>query len=111
MMISASSSATNFTVGISSPSSSSSSPPPVATPPAPPPVETTTIQVRITSTPDDATVVLDGERLGRTPLTVERPRQPGPVWIKVRKKGYKTRKLEVDLGADVTWDISLPRSR
>ena len=88
--------------------------PPDSTAPAPAPVkpvETTTVKVRITSTPDDATVVLDGERLGRTPLLIERPRQPGAVWVKVRKKGYKTRKLEVDLGADVTWDITLPPSR
>ncbi len=55
-------------------------------------------------------MVLDGERLGRTPLTVEVPRRPGPVWLKLRKRGYKPRKLEVDLGADVRWDLTLPRA-
>lgn len=86
-------------------------PPAVATTPPPPkPTETNTIKVHVTSSPDDATVMLDGERLGRTPLTVERPRQAGPVWLKVRKKGYSTRKIQVDLGADVTWDIRLPKS-
>jgi hypothetical protein len=75
------------------------------------PVEMTSVTIRVTTSPDDATVLLDGERLGRTPLAIERPRTPGPVWLKVRKKGHKTRKIEVDLGADVSWDITLPTSK
>ncbi len=82
-------------------------PPPAAPPAAPTPARVT---VHVTSEPDDATVILDGERLGRTPLTVEVPRRPGPVWLKLRKRGYKPRKLEVDLGADVRWDLTLPRA-
>jgi hypothetical protein len=88
--------------------------PPAVTPPPPPPApkptEVTTVKVFVTSSPADATVMLGDERLGRTPLTVDRPRQPGKVWLKVRKKGHKTRRIEVDLGADVMWDIALPQS-
>ncbi len=71
--------------------------------------ETTSIEVRVTTTPDDATVMLGGERLGRTPIVLERPRAPGKVWLKVRKRGYSTRKIEVDLGSDVVWEVSLPK--
>ncbi len=87
-------------------------PPPPAPPPPPPakPAETSTIHVRITTTPSDATVLLDGERLGRTPLDIERPRKAGPVVLKVRRKGYSTKKLDVDLNADVVFDFKLNKS-
>ncbi|HUQ01049.1 MAG TPA: protein kinase [Kofleriaceae bacterium] len=87
--------------------------PTTAAPPVAPakPVETTTIKVRITSVPDDATVMLDGERLGRTPLEIERPRKSGTVVLKVRRKGYSTKKLDVDTGANIIQSFELHKSK
>ena len=83
---------------------------PALQPELPRPIEASTIAVRVTTTPPDATVMLGGERLGRTPLTSQRSRRTGKAWLKVRKRGYSARKIQVDLDADVTWEIALPRS-
>ena len=69
-----------------------------------------TIHLRITTKPSDATVLLNGERLGRTPLDAEVSTRPGLHVIKIRRSGYFSRKLEVSLNADVTQELTLERS-
>jgi hypothetical protein len=31
------------------------------------------------------------------------------VWLKVRKRGYKPRKVKVPIERELTWDVKLPR--
>ncbi|HEU0035772.1 MAG TPA: serine/threonine-protein kinase [Kofleriaceae bacterium] len=78
---------------------------------APPsPAIKTKVKLQIETTPPDATVLLDGKRLGRTPLDVEVDAQPGVHVIKVRHPGYVAKKLEVELSDDLRHDITLVRS-
>jgi hypothetical protein len=76
-------------------------------PPAPVAPEPPTIQIRITTTPDDATVLLDGQRLGHTPYEGNVAKAVGTHVIKIRRRGYVPRKLDVDLNADVVCDLAL----
>jgi hypothetical protein len=76
-----------------------------ATPPTP--VRPAMIRLRITTTPDDATVLLDGQWLGHTPFDVETPVAEGTHTIKIRRRGYFAQKLDVELRSDVTRDIAL----
>jgi len=73
-------------------------------PPPPPPTE---VRVRIVSHPADATVVLDGKKLGRTPFDDTLKADPGKHVVKLRRRGYATYKLDLELGADVTEDVTL----
>jgi hypothetical protein len=77
-------------------------PPPAAPPPAPPKVH-----VRIVTHPSDATVLLDGKKLGHTPFDELIDPDPGKHVLKLRKRGYTTHRLDVELGADLTQDITL----
>jgi serine/threonine protein kinase len=83
--------------------------PKVATAPTKPPEPTkpAMIRIHITTTPADATVLLDGQKLGHTPYDATVPAEPGMHVIKLRRRGYGTLKLDVDLGKDVTRDIQL----
>jgi hypothetical protein len=65
------------------------------------------IRIHITTTPDDATVLLDGQWLGHTPFDGEIPVADGAHTIKIRRRGYFAQKLDVELQADVTRDIAL----
>ena len=69
-------------------------------PPRPPP---TTIVLRVDTTPSDATVLVDGVRLGRSPLTVTLRRRERIGKLKLRKRGYVTRWVEIPLDADLSW--------
>jgi eukaryotic-like serine/threonine-protein kinase len=69
------------------------------------------ITLRVTTDPSNATVVLDGERLGRSPIEMRFERSDEKVVLKVRKRGYRTKKQKVVLDGDVTWDIQLSRRR
>ncbi|MCA9679310.1 MAG: PEGA domain-containing protein, partial [Myxococcales bacterium] len=68
-----------------------------------------TIRLKIVTDPDDATVVLDGHRLGHAPLRLERPREPRTVPLKIRRRGYHTRILQVSLDADLDLTVELTR--
>jgi hypothetical protein len=67
----------------------------------------------VTTEPKNATVVLDGERLGRSPLelTLDRADADRMFVLKVRKRGYRTKKRKVSLDGDVAWDLRLSRRR
>jgi serine/threonine protein kinase len=84
--------------------------PPPSTPaakPAPPPPAPTTIHVRIVSHPADATVLLDGKKLGHTPFDETVPADPGKHVVKLRHRGYLTQSLDVALDADITHELTL----
>jgi serine/threonine protein kinase len=77
-------------------------PPPDAPPPAP-----AKVRVRIATHPADATVLLDGKRLGHTPLDETIDADPGKHVMKLRHRGYVTQVFDVTLDADVTQDLTL----
>jgi serine/threonine protein kinase len=72
------------------------------------PDASTTVRLRITSTPS-GTVLLDGKKLGKTPFEGVVDRAEGTHVLKVRKSGYVTGKVEVELTSDVTHDLVLVR--
>lgn len=61
----------------------------------------------ITSDPADATVLLDGERLGRTPISIMRPMSDGTAVLRLRHRGFQTRKIEIKRNQDINLDIKL----
>jgi serine/threonine protein kinase len=84
-------------------------PPP---PPAPPPVAapappSKTIKLAIDTTPEDATVLLDGQRLGHTPFRGTFDAAPGPHVLKIRRRGCVPMKLDVELTGDLKREIDL----
>ncbi len=91
---------------------------PALAPPAPPaevvlpmaslPPPRTQLWLRVTSEPAGATVLLDGARLGRTPLTIELPRRAGTATLKVRRHGV-ARKRTIALDGDVVEHVVLER--
>ncbi len=56
------------------------------------------VAVRLESTPPGASVWLDGERLGRTPLQVALPAEPSARTFVFRKPGYRERRVEAEVG-------------
>jgi hypothetical protein len=81
---------------------------PVTPPPPPPePAPPTEISIKITTTPADATVLFDGNRLGHTPFEGKIPVTPGPHALKIRRRGYATMKLDVDLTKNVEQTVTL----
>lgn len=87
-------------------------PPPRSPPPAPPPAVATpeprtSVMLHVTSDPEGATVVLDGERLGVTPFSGPVAIKPGDAVLKLRKQGYAAVKTRVLLDNDVRWDVQL----
>jgi hypothetical protein len=103
------------------PSSAPSVAPAIAPPPAPiappapivtpiEPARPTTVWLRVTTTPDDATVLLDGKRLGRTPFADTFP--AGNVHkLKIRRRGYVPQWHEIDMRGDVTRHVVLRELR
>jgi serine/threonine protein kinase len=83
-------------------------PPPPAVLEAPPlPPLPATITLRITTSPSDATLLLDGDRLGHTPFETTLPATRGPHVLKVRRRGYAPQRIDVDLSADLIREIPL----
>jgi len=78
-----------------------------AEPTADKPAEPKMIRIHITTSPADATVLLDGQKLGHTPYDATVPAEPGTHVIKLRRRGYSTLKLDVDLSKDFTREIQL----
>ncbi len=85
-------------------------PPPPERRPRSEPLPPGTIRLTITTTPPDATVVVDGDRLGRTPYTGTFTPRGDTVWLKVRKRGHVPQKVKVPVTPDLRWDVTL-RSR
>jgi len=86
------------------------SPSPVSPPPAPtpaPPPAPARVRVRLVTHPAGATVMLDGKKLGRTPLDETIAADPGKHVMKLRHRGYATQVLDVNLAADLTQDVML----
>lgn len=54
----------------------------------------------ISSQPDGATVALDGEAVGTTPVSVDRPE--GTYTVEVRQEGYRTHTSTIDISAGDT---------
>ncbi len=71
------------------------------------------VHVTITSTPPNATVLLDQRRLGRTPFDGELDLAPGVHTIKVRLRGRAAQKRAIDLvaGSGVDETFTLLRAR
>ena len=83
------------------------SPPPAPPPPPIPPPAPAKVRVRIVTHPADATVLLDGKKLGHTPLDETIAADPGKHVVKLRHRGYATQALDVNLDADITQDVML----
>ncbi|MBL0220148.1 MAG: serine/threonine protein kinase [Myxococcales bacterium] len=71
------------------------------------------VHVTITSTPPNATVLLDQRRLGRTPFDGDLDLAPGAHIIKVRLRGRAAQKRTIELvaGAKIDEAFSLVRAR
>jgi hypothetical protein len=82
-------------------------PPHPEPPPLPPPPAPTEVRIRIVTHPADATVLLDGKKLGHTPLDETIAADPGKHVMKLRHRGYATQTLDISLDADVTQELSL----
>ena len=74
---------------------------------APPPDARTTVHIHITTNPPDATVLLDGDKLGHTPYDGDAPVSADMHVIKIRRRGYLPQKLDLKLDADVSQDFVL----
>jgi serine/threonine protein kinase len=92
------------------PAPSAAPPPSVMPEPAPPVKAPTSIQLKVVTTPPDATVLLDGRRLGRSPYQGAVDVATGSHTLKIRHPGYVPQKLEIQLDADVTREIELVRA-
>ncbi len=75
-------------------------------PPAPAPAPTQ-VRVRVVTHPADATVLLDGKKLGHTPLDETLAADPGKHQMKLRHRGYATQSIDIALDADVTQELTL----
>jgi serine/threonine protein kinase len=76
-----------------------------------PPVSADRVLVRITSEPSKATVLLDGKRLGKTPFIGALRKETGKAEIKIRRRGFKTVRADVDRSVDVRLHVELPEQR
>jgi len=64
--------------------------------------------VAVTTTPEKAKVILDGEEMGRTPLTIE-PVEPGSHGLRLERRGKSLvlQQVLVDAGKTVELDITM----
>jgi hypothetical protein len=69
------------------------------------------LQLVIKTAPADATVLLDDKRLGRTPYSGTIEAATGTHALKIRKRGYVTVNLDLELDADITRDLTLQRAK
>lgn len=63
----------------------------------------------VESKPRSAIVLLDGERLGRTPLITTVPARDGTGTLRVRKRGYRPRTFELQFYDDTSLQVTLQR--
>lgn len=69
-----------------------------------------TVELRVSTTPADATVLLDGRRLGRTPYAGTVTAAPGTHVVKIRRRGRATTTLDIELTHDIRLDVVLRRN-
>jgi hypothetical protein len=65
------------------------------------------VRVQIVSHPPDATVFLDGKKLGKTPLNEAVAADAARHVFKLKRRGYAMARLDLELSADVSEDITL----
>jgi hypothetical protein len=65
------------------------------------------VRVRVKTHPSDATVLLDGARLGHTPLDIVVPAASGPHVLKLRRRGYAPQSTKIELSSDVVRDVTM----
>jgi hypothetical protein len=78
-------------------------PPPSVLPPGAP------LRIVIKTTPADATLLLDGKRLGRTPYSGTTRAAEGTHTLTIRKSGYAILRLDIELDADISREVTLRR--
>ncbi|MCW5802871.1 MAG: serine/threonine protein kinase [Deltaproteobacteria bacterium] len=71
-----------------------------------------TVHLKITSTPSDATVLLDNRRLGHTPWEADVPIDTTGTkhQLKIRRRGYIVQLRDIRLDADVAEDFTMIRA-
>ncbi len=58
------------------------------------------VTLEVTSSPSGAAVTIDGERVGKTPLTLQRPQAEGRVRIRLRKRNYVSKSVSARADED-----------
>jgi hypothetical protein len=76
-------------------------------PPPPPPAKPTKVHVKIVTHPADAAVTLDGKKLGKTPVDEMIDADSGTHVLKLKRRGYRPKDVDVSLEGDVLQEISL----
>jgi hypothetical protein len=69
------------------------------------------VQIQVTTQPPGAEVFLDAERVGSSPLSVERARVAAPMTVTVRRAGYKDEKRVIVLDHDQSLELVLAPKR
>ncbi len=67
-------------------------------------------RLAVNSTPEGATVYLDGYERGQTPLTIEYLQTYGTYEVKVKKAGYDTRQTDITMDKDTSLVIDLTQA-
>jgi hypothetical protein len=70
----------------------------------------TTIKIAITSIPPEATVLIDGKRLGKTPYETTVDRDADTHIVKLRRRGYASVRFEAKFEADLVRELRLTKS-
>jgi hypothetical protein len=66
------------------------------------------VRLSLRSLPADAEVAdAQGKVLGKTPLSIDRPKGSGKLVLTVRRAGYADRKVELETEKDSTQEVSL----
>ncbi|HTL33949.1 MAG TPA: PEGA domain-containing protein, partial [Kofleriaceae bacterium] len=71
----------------------------------------TTVKVMITSTPSEATVLIDGNRLGKTPFETTIDRDTAKHVLKLRRRGYASVRFDISLDVDLVRDVHLTKAQ
>jgi serine/threonine-protein kinase len=79
--------------------------------PAAPPTLPTTVRVQIVTRPSDATVYLDGKKLGHTPFDETLAADTAKHVFRLRRRGYASARLELELSSDITEELVLTPQR
>jgi len=72
----------------------------------PPAVVPDRVMLDVVTDPPDATVLLDGVRLGKTPYHAE-VQTKQTAWLKVRRSDRFPMKIKVSLERAVSWNVTL----
>jgi hypothetical protein len=84
-------------------------------PGAPPPADAAAakmVKLSIDSSPDGATVIgPDGDELGETPLSTEWPSSTEPVSFTLTLRGYRDKRIELDVTQNVATRVPLTKVR